>query len=259
VSTARGPRRATLHAHGADRSAVLTVVNVGGGLARPADDRALAAVCRVLGEAAGAQPIVVVPGGGEFTDAVRDAGRRFALRSATAHRMALLAMDQFGCLLGDLIPDAVLCPSVTRARDEAESGRAAILLPAEQLAYDGTLPDSWALSSESIAVWVAGVLGGARALLITAADARLADDWSPGAAPAARVSASELAALHAGGAGASADADMPRALHAAGVDARVVSGRDPDRLLQLLRAGEMTGTQLTPAAEERELRRRAPP
>src|ERR671939_240574 len=52
-------------------------------------------------------PLLVVPGGGEFADAVGDYDRRHALRAETAHRMAILAMDQVGWALADLIPGAV--------------------------------------------------------------------------------------------------------------------------------------------------------
>ena len=56
---------------------VLTVVKVGGGLARDAGDEALRALCTAIAEAAARHPLLVVPGGGEFADAVRAHDRRF--------------------------------------------------------------------------------------------------------------------------------------------------------------------------------------
>src|SRR5262249_39748563 len=82
---------------------VLTVVKVGGGIG----EDALRPVCIALGELALRHPLLVVPGGAGFADAVRDADGRFGLRAGTAHRMAILGMEQFGWLLSDLIPDAV--------------------------------------------------------------------------------------------------------------------------------------------------------
>ena len=55
-----------------------------------------------------AHRIVVVPGGGPFADAVRDFDRSLGLSPHTAHWMALLAMDQYGHVLADRIPGAVL-------------------------------------------------------------------------------------------------------------------------------------------------------
>ena len=74
-------------------------------------------------------PLLVVPGGAGFADAVRDADRRFGLRAATSHRMAILGMEQFGWLLSDLIPGAERCADLARRRrgtdDRAPARRAA--------------------------------------------------------------------------------------------------------------------------------------
>ena len=100
---------------------MLTVVKVGGGLASEAGDEALRALCTALGELGSRHPLLVVPGGGEFADAVREQDRRLGLRSPTAHRMALLAMDQFGWALADLIPGAARCVDLAPRRDGAVS------------------------------------------------------------------------------------------------------------------------------------------
>ena len=101
---------------------MLTVVKVGGGLAREAGDGALRTLCRAIGDAGARHPLLVVPGGAAFADAVREHDSRFALRAATAHRMAILAMDQFGWLLSDLIPGAVRCADLAAARAAAARG-----------------------------------------------------------------------------------------------------------------------------------------
>ena len=71
-----------------------------------------------------------MPGGGEFADAVREHDRRFGLRPQTAHRMAILAMDQFGWALADLIPGAARCVELGPPR----AGVVSVLLPAALLA-----------------------------------------------------------------------------------------------------------------------------
>src|SRR3954471_3479115 len=104
-------------ARGAPRGApVLTVGKVGGGLGRGAGDDALRALCRALGELGERHPLLVVPGGAWFADAVREADRRFALPATTSHRMAVLGMEQFGWLLRELIPGATRCEDLARAR-----------------------------------------------------------------------------------------------------------------------------------------------
>ena len=132
---------------------MLTVVKVGGGIG----DDALPGVCAAL---AGRRSLLVVPGGGRFADAVREADHRFQLAPATAHRMAILGMEQFGHLLFDLIPGAALCTDLGRIPDHTS-----VLLPAG-LPLD--LPASWDVTSDSIAAWVARRAGADRLLLVKA-------------------------------------------------------------------------------------------
>src|SRR5919108_513963 len=107
----------------------------------PADDRALSGI---------GTPLIVVPGGGCFADAAREADRRFGLSATTAHRMAILGMEQFGWLLRDLIP----------------GGHETVLLPAALPLDD--LPASWDVTSDSIAAWVADRFGAGRLVLVKA-------------------------------------------------------------------------------------------
>ena len=48
--------------------------------------------------------IVIVPGGGIFADAVREAQKLTKISDACAHKLAVLAMDQFGLLLANMNP-----------------------------------------------------------------------------------------------------------------------------------------------------------
>ena len=143
---------------------MLTVVKVGGGLGRGAGDDALRALCATLGELGERHPLLVVPGGAWFADAVREADRRFALPATTSHRMAVLGMEQFGWLLSELIPGAVRSAAGT----PRPPGRTTVLLPAA-LALDG-LPASWQVTSDSIAAWVAGRAGAGRLVLVKEVD-----------------------------------------------------------------------------------------
>ena len=222
----------------------MTVVKIGGGLVREAGDSALRALCRAIGEAGARHPLIVVPGGAGFADAVRAHDGRFALRPATAHRMAILAMDQFGWLLCDLIPDGVPCTEVASARDAAARGETPVLLPAAMLAQD-PLPASWAVTSDSIAAWLAGAARAARLVLVKPV-AGLYGDWPMDGEPLARLSVGELAELRAGGRAAGVDEYLPQALRAAGVETWVIDGRDPARLVTLLEHGSTEGTLVTP-------------
>jgi aspartokinase-like uncharacterized kinase len=214
---------------------VLTVVKVGGGLG----DSTLPALCAMLGELGERHPLLVVPGGAAFADAVRDADGRFGLSATAAHRMAILGMEQFGWLLCDLIPRAVRCADLARARELA-AGRTAVLLPAGLPL--GALPASWQVTADSIAAWVADRTGAGRLILVKAVDGLFAD-WPPRGEPLARLTVAELAALRPAG----VDAHLPAVLDGAHFDTWVVGGRDPARVRELLESGTTVGTRIAAA------------
>jgi aspartokinase-like uncharacterized kinase len=93
-------------------------------------------------------PLLIVPGGGPFADAVRMAG----VKGDAAHWMAVCAMDQFGWFCsssGDIPVTAGLrVPQATE-----------ILLPYEILRKRDPLPHTWDVTSDTIAAWVAADLG----------------------------------------------------------------------------------------------------
>jgi aspartokinase-like uncharacterized kinase len=211
---------------------VLTVVKVGGGLGRGAGDDALRALCTTLGELGERHPLLVVPGGAWFADAVREADRRFALPAATSHHMAVLGMEQFGWLLSELIPGAVRC-----AEPRAAAARTTVLLPAA-LPLDG-LPASWQVTSDSIAAWVAGRAGAGRLVLVKEVDGLFAE-WPAQGEPIARMTPEELGAL----APAGVDQHLSTGLQSAGFETWVIGGHDPQRLVELLEQGATAGTRI---------------
>jgi 5-(aminomethyl)-3-furanmethanol phosphate kinase len=211
---------------------VLSVVKVGGGLGRGGGDEALRALCRALGELGERHPLLVVPGGAWFADAVREADSRFALPATTSHRMAVLGMEQFGWLLSELIPGAV-----RSAEARPAAGRTTVLLPGA-LDLDG-LPASWKVTSDSIAAWVALRAGAERLVLVKDVDGLFAE-WPARGDPIARMTAAELAALRPAG----VDEHLPTLLEAAAFETWVIGGRDPARLAELLEQGTTVGTRV---------------
>ena len=212
---------------------MLTVVKVGGGLGAGAGDDALRRLCATLGALGERHPLLVVPGGAWFADAVRDADRRFALPATASHHMAILGMEQFGWLLSELIPGAERCAEPARA----PAGRTVVVLPAA-LALD-SLPASWEVTSDSIAAWVAGKAGAGRLVLVKEVDGVYAE-WPARGDPIARMTVAELAALRPAG----VDEHLPTLLQAATFETWVISGRDPARLAELLEQGTTVGTRV---------------
>ncbi len=123
--------------------------------------------------------VVIVPGGGPFADAIRAAQLRLGFGDRAAHRMALLAMEQYGTALADLEPR--LTPA--RTRDELTRQKGPLVWMPLPLAQTATLAESWDVTSDSLAVWLAWTLGAACAVLVKSTP--LPDTPSPVASLAA--------------------------------------------------------------------------
>jgi len=83
-----------------------TVVKIGGGLL--SHEGCLDAVLAVIGDLARDRPLLIVPGGGPFADAVREQDDRLGLPDDAAHWMAVLGMDQYAPLIGSRLSGASL-------------------------------------------------------------------------------------------------------------------------------------------------------
>jgi dihydroneopterin aldolase len=138
----------------------LTVVKIGGSLAFAPELRGwLDAVARARGS------VVVVPGGGPFADAVRAAQARMGFDESAAHAMAMMAMAQFGRAL--LSFETTLERVETRAaiRRALGADRVPVWDP-ERMAAAAGLPETWRLTSDSLAAWLTGALRAERLLLV---------------------------------------------------------------------------------------------
>jgi len=115
--------------------------------------------------AAEAGAIVIVPGGGPFADAVRSAQASMGFDDGAAHAMALMAMAQFGRALQSLNPALRLTESRSAISRALEDGKVPVWSP-EPMARAAALPETWALTSDSLAAWLAGALGALHLVLV---------------------------------------------------------------------------------------------
>ena len=111
--------------------------------------------------AAEAGSIVIVPGGGPFADAVRTAQASIGYDDRAAHAMALMAMAQFGCALQSLNPALRLAASRSAILRALKERKVPVWSP-EPMARAAALPETWDLTSDSLAAWLAGALGAGR-------------------------------------------------------------------------------------------------
>jgi 5-(aminomethyl)-3-furanmethanol phosphate kinase len=109
--------------------------------------------------------IVIVPGGGPFADAVRAAQASIGYDDRAAHAMALMAMAQFGRALESLNPALRLAASRSAIMRALRDGRVPVWSP-EPMARAAALPETWNLTSDSLAAWLAGALGASSLVLV---------------------------------------------------------------------------------------------
>ena len=96
---------------------------------------------------ASARPLFIVPGGGMFADVVR----KLAVDNDSAHWMAIAAMDQYGWY--------VASQGITATSLLSEPVRPVVFLPYCSVRKHDPLPHTWDVTSDSIAAWIADVLG----------------------------------------------------------------------------------------------------
>lgn len=196
---------------------------------------------RLIAEQGGGR-VVLVPGGGQFADAVRAAQRSAGFDDRTAHGMALFAMEQYGLMLSAMAGNLVPAQSERQIGAALADGHVPIWMPHALASASHDIVPDWSFTSDSLALWLARRLGAELLLLLksvalrpgsatpeTLAAAGLVDTAF---APLARDYAGRIAWLRR---------DAPEAFRAA------LDSGNPDGL-ELL---EKPGTETTPRAAAR--------
>lgn len=199
------------------------VVKVGGGLLAEHGIEGLRRACEEVERLSRRRPVLVVPGGGPFADAVRAADDGGQLGDALAHRLALAAMDQLGMVLARLLPAA---ESTATLRAPAQLG---LLLATPAFAGRADVPASWSVTSDSLAVLAAGEIGAREAVLLKPV-AGVLRSWPSSDAPMPELSATGLAQLQAAGEARAVDAYLPTAIGQTGVSVTVRAPGAPARV-----------------------------
>jgi len=202
-----------------------TIVKVGGSLCR---DRGV--LERLCDELNGVEGIIVVPGGGEFADTVREIDREFELDERIAHKLAILAMQQTGMLIGEFF------------RGE--------IFDCAALLDDEGLKASWDVTSDSIAAYVAKGMGAKRLVLLKDVDGVFTADPKSGEATAdlekeyvrliPELTVDELSGMES----SCLDNEFPRFIGDLDAEIWIINGKHPERIKDIMNNKKTKGTRI---------------
>jgi 5-(aminomethyl)-3-furanmethanol phosphate kinase len=196
---------------------LLSVVKIGGSLlGSPRLNPLLAAIVDARPARA-----VVVPGGGPFADAVRETQAAMGFSDALAHRLALDAMGQVAAILADRHPAFAVAAGADEIAARSGAGRVPVWHPRDIRSGRPDVPETWAVTSDSLAAWLATEIGADRLVLVKSVDA------SPGASPRDLAEAEIV------------DAAFPAFASRFGGTVTVIGPSSDGRLASLLAAGLM--------------------
>lgn len=142
-----------------------TIVKLGGSLAHTPQCGAWLEALAAWGG-----PVILVPGGGPFADCVRAAQGAMGFNDSAAHRMALIAMGQFGIAIAAYSDAFALAASRDELDSALSTGGIPVWLPERMVLEASDVPRCWEMTSDSLAAWLALTYRARRLLLVKSGD-----------------------------------------------------------------------------------------
>jgi 5-(aminomethyl)-3-furanmethanol phosphate kinase len=149
---------------------VTAVVKIGGSL--EADPHRRRALLTALADGRVGR-CIVVPGGGTFAGAVRVAQAREGFSDAEAHRRALDAMSDAAGIFRGIEPRLV---QSFEPWAEPAPARIRVWNPRRLRGGHPDIPESWDVTSDSLALWLAAAVRAERCVLVKSVDAPAGQD-----------------------------------------------------------------------------------
>ena len=147
------------------------VVKIGGSLETASGLRPLLALLAEYGHAGR----IIVPGGGRFADRVRAEQRVTGMDDATAHCLAIRAMEQYAAVLCGMEPRLYPIGDTSEISGIRGESTVPIWLPADLLADESGIPTDWQVTSDSLALWFAGKINAKALILVKSAPNNTSD------------------------------------------------------------------------------------
>ncbi|AAB98446.1 delta 1-pyrroline-5-carboxylate synthetase [Methanocaldococcus jannaschii DSM 2661] len=169
--------------------------------------------------------IVIIPGGGEFANVVRKIDKALNISNSLSHKLAIKCMD----LIGEVYAEIGYIKAYDTLFDlkrEIEKEKIAILLPSKILLSTDIAEHSWAITSDSLSLYIGKLLDVREVIIATDVDGIY--DKFPGGKLLNIINANDIKGL------TSVDETFPILLKQFKMNAYVVNGRHPERVMDIL-------------------------
>jgi aspartokinase-like uncharacterized kinase len=203
------------------------VLKIGGSLTKyPSDLKKLG---QKINEMVKIFDLLVLPGGGEFANTVRNFDKKFKVSDQIAHKMAILSMDQYGLFLSEIFKNSYVFYSL----DEIKNHTIPIFLPSRFMFNENPLENSWDVTSDSISAYIASEIKAKKIILIKDVDGIFLQDPKQkfDSQIITELSVQELLELKIK---TCIDKFLPNILIKKKVDCYIVNGRYPERIYNIL-------------------------
>jgi hypothetical protein len=216
------------------------VIKVGGSIAE--NPESLKRLCRELEQLSQEHRFLIVPGGGPFADLVRNVDKEFGLSDEIAHKMAILAMDQYGLLISDLMSQSITIKTLEEAKRVPEKV-ATIILPSSLMFHTDSLKHAWDVTSDSIAAHIAELLDVKKLILIKDVDGLFTHDPKkfPQAKLILKITADELRSMKVE---TCVDGFLPDLIKRSQIECYIVNRSRPNRVRKILKDEEVVCTRI---------------
>jgi len=113
---------------------------------------------------------IIVPGGGDFANLVRNYYKLYQISDDSAHWMAILCENILGFLILEHLKSAIPVFGISEISAAIKSFKIPIFLPFQYLFEHDPLPHSWEVTSDSIAAYFAETLQAQKLILVKDVD-----------------------------------------------------------------------------------------
>ena len=177
-------------------------------------------------ENTGKYKIIIVPGGGEFANVVRDLNQKTELNDDASHKLATLCTDLTGIYFSE-ISNIRTVDNLYDAKSILKKEDIVILLPSKIVLSNDELPHSWDITSDSIAVYIAKLLNLSNVIIATDVDGIYTK--YPEGKLLNTINAKSIKGF------TSVDSYLPNLLIKHNIECFVVNGKYPNRIINILK------------------------